>query len=801
MGGRRRRRGHGGGGSDAQKERYLMSVNPLKSLVPSRPLSALAVREQQRALRGDQIMTFCDAAGRLARAKRAASSEVAATGEGALVLFQNRAEIAKAHDQDALEEFREAHGLQKVREDLLGFVMNEASFERGLEQMLFSLLSRGIIVDTWEELNMRYPDLTVLEVSLIGLLEGAPVSYIGAGRRGTGEIPQDMSFSRELADGCGEDMVNKLIASLYGATTAGLLFVFDSYDHNLHSRDMVAECPMDAYSLGGVTGRHEEIEFVPFRPRVRKAFERLILLAVSNRRIHQQVFRESEECFTASFGTILRMAYEDVAGKQPLIHIGIRTQAEQLPWEERRMVDAKAAGLEKNLCKAKIFDLTMGRMLSTEEVFRLIALIDKPPPCLFAEEGFTGYTGAYGLGVRFIRESGEVIAYSRYRDFFAQRAVNIVYGEQTEAEKSAGTMGELFGEVYEGLMASAAGNAVEGREEPTSLLEDLRLELYLGCGIDLAVFPRERVHIREADPENEESKGRALVSAFGGVKQVEAYSTRKIGYEEAQAIVKALGLLPRELLAGIKRIEKEQDNMLTLEAIMQGMVQRASYNAGTKTIRICESPNAPFNTQNDIERYVYVTSLLHEAGESAWAGMAEGRRAEFAAISGWAPTGYGNERHDVPHDGLRSHFLSAYSHLSGPNDDFAEHFSFYVMHAEEFREKAASSPALAAKYAFLKSMFTLGGKATEYPKVCDLTIGELHGKIEQEIQRQGLLTAKALQEMKEKELFEGRRKRMAEIKRSKEQMDDKARTREEELDRKDQDDLMSSNSPFFRFPK
>ena len=55
-------------------------------------------------------------------------------------------------------------------------------------------------------------------------------------------------------------------------------------------------------------------------------------------------------------------------------------------------------------------------------------------------------------------------------------------------------------------------------------------------------------------------------------------------------------------------------------------------------------------------------------------------------------------------------FVSSYS-MNNENENFAEHFAYYVMYPDEFREKMASDPLLKSKYEFLRDHIFEG---TEY---------------------------------------------------------------------------------------
>lgn len=725
----------------------LFRLEPLKSIITHGPVDAALARSQQQEVWHDQTTTFSEAADRVRAACREAESE--STGCRALALSANSEAIAASFDQDAFEQCRKEHGLDVVREQVLDYLRGEISFERGFELFKNALAAHRVRIDTWEDLRTRYPDLTASEVSLCALLAQAPRSYLVTGPRGVGSMATGAFLDEALDKEFGANLFCHLVASMHRATPLGINFVMDYVSLDLLVRDRVGKGgSLDPYTDGGVTAAHLDFELVPFRPEVRQAFAQLVVLAISNRKIHQQLFRESDECFTAGFGAILRKAYGQVTDTVPLPTASIMTYVNSLDRDMRAKVERRARELEKNLCKAEIYDLTLKRMLSPEDVFRLIALIQSPPDELFCESGFAGYCGAYGFGVRFIRADGIPLCHRPYRPYFIRTAASNVYYETTDFDNDTPVVGEIFGMLRDEVAAKASENVIK-EERPYSKLEEVRLDFYLSSGIDIALLPEEYLEVYE-----KEGRGQGdYISAHISAKSAQSYSTRKIGFEEATLISRTLGLLPKELLANIKRISKRESDFLSLESLMDGMVKLGQYSPAKKEITMFESPSRPFKTCGPLMRYLYSFTLIHEVGESVWANLAKEQKDGFRAISGWG-SGAGG-KHCVPKEGLGSHFLSAYSHLMSDNDDFAEHFAFYVMHGAEFRAAASRHGPLEGKYAFIEALFTINGRALRYPQFHNLSIEGIHGQIDAELRRLSFAGGVALQEARmEKRLEE-----------------------------------------------
>lgn len=501
---------------------------------------------------------------------------------------------------------------------------------------------------------------------------------------------------------------------------------------------------IDPYFDGGITGTNMNMFYSPFKSHINEAISKLIILTISNRNIHQRIFRESDECLTASFGVILRVVYEEVVGKPPVPNKHITSQIQELEAKVRAQVYARADKIEVNVCKSEIYDLTMGRVLKKSEIFRLIGLLENPIKDIFSDSGFQGYTVAYGLGVKFISPEGKPVGFSLYRQYFARTAAQNIHYE-TENYEDAPIAHEIFNSLYEEQIEKGIlGSFTSSKDAPTSLLEELVLDFYLANGIKIDVHPKEYLESYEA-----KADGVSIAGAFNtGGRYVQAFMTKKIGYNEAKLIVKTLNLLPKHLLKDVKTIKKKQDDALNLDGIIKGVVTLGYYTARTKKITMCASAEAPFNTHSEAYRYVYITTLLHETGESVWANLDQEKRDEFASISGWKSKEFGDYGHSVAKSDLRGHFLSHYSHASAPNDDFSEHFAFYVFHAEEFRAAALTSPAIKRKYEFIKSLFTSNEKAKEYPQISRMSIEEVNGKIEQEIKKHSMAEATFLDEIR-----------------------------------------------------
>ncbi len=719
----------------------LQRLDPLGKLAPSKPLSPALIHIQQQEIWSDQIFTFTTAMDRVSRARRQADSE-RGTSQG-LMLVLNRSALPSSVGQDALEEYRKRSGAVEMREDILQSIRESISFDAGFALIKDALHAAGRPVENWEQFTRMFPDVTATEVALCALLRRAPSTLltVGPNRIPGFEPGAQVLLMNGFQEDC--DVSGKLVASLVKATPQGLVFSCDYVSQDVLAAEKGrAGDTMDPYASGGVTGVHYDWELVPFRADVQDDFEKLIVLAISNRRIHERIFRDNDECFTAAFGVILRRAYRDVTGAAPLLNAPIQEQVYLLSPDIQKKVSARAREIERCVCMSEIYDITTERLLSPADIFRLIALVRNPPESIFSEGGFTGYAGAFGLGVRFISPEGSAMHHSSYRPYFMQGAIQNVYYEQSEIEGDCSTISEVFGQIVSEELAKANGRAMEGGE-PLSRLEEIRLDMYLRHGIEMAILPAEYLERFGQEPAGGNPPSLSWGGAYMRGKSYQAYYTRKIGYREALLISRLLEVVPQDMLGGVKRILKKEGDAFSIESMMRGMAVLGRYCPRDQTISIYEFPNSPFNTLSDVERYLYSATLLHEIGESVWVRLPDEKKEEFLSISGW-----GKDGHSVPDEGLRSHFLSSYSHRSEGNDDFSEHFAFFVLHGGEFREAASTRDALARKYGFIRSLFLACGSAGDYPQMSTHSIEEIHGLIEEKLKRMESATAASLFEQR-----------------------------------------------------
>jgi hypothetical protein len=660
---------------------------------------------------------------------------------------------------DAFEEAREQLGLTKLREKLMNDLLKLASYKKG-----FDMLKGALEKEIGKPINEKklldlLPDVTSLEIALLSLLKRVPEYYLQ----------------------------NQCLFSIHNVSVHGIEFVSDEFDDHDDERNQSREQPHDPYTSGGLTGANEDAEIVPFKPKAKKIMEKLILLTISNKRLHENLFRSNDGSLPVCFGLLMRTAYEKVKGSRSDPKSSCVGLAQNLDTDEAKRFYETYDALQKSLASALIHDLALDRTLSEFETFRLVSILERVPAPLLESKPFVGYAVPYGLGVSFIDHEGEHLDYVPYRKLFATDAVHNIYYEKEDITKHNRTASEIFYSLMADLSRKTESAHLHGRI-PLSVAEEAWMECFTELGIDLIVHPK-----RSYESVDDGSGKSMLYTSFGAAaSRVLSLTSGKFGAAESRQITRTLRLLPKELLAHVKSIVKEKKSHFLPEALLSGLDKLGSYTPGTKSITMYEDPRNPYRTYGKEEGYVYSETLLHEVGESIWANLSDNEKAAFASITGWEPEGKSGWKRpmDAP---VSQHFLTFYSHYANnPGDDFSEHFAIYVMHGEEFRKMTDSSEPLAKKYEFIKKVFTSEqGDSLEYPKLSDLSIREMHGELQKEIKRRSMKEAMEAMEAIEDGIFEHRRKHIASIKLSWEQL--------EEMENEGETDLEAENNPFFGF--
>jgi hypothetical protein len=601
---------------------------------------------------------------------------------------------------DALEEARKAQGLDVVREKITKWMINEISFEKGFDMLKARIIKEhGIRVDDMAQLAEHFPNITSQEIALFSLLEKVPNTYL--------------NFGTKVEEGNKE---NRYVPLMYFASHDGLTFTIDRFDDSFDDAPMFSE---DAYKSGGFTGVRENQEFVKFRPDVKDAFGKLILLCISNRRVYERMF-DDNECVHIGQGNISRTAYKMIFGRDPLEkHESVNSAIESLKPSEREKFSKKLDELEKNLLHSRIFDITFERNLELSEIYKIIGLLDHMPVSF--EKPFSGYLVPYSVGVQVLGQDKSLLESVPFHPFYAKELVNNIYHEQKDIKKDNKTVTKIF-EALKLFASDKIGSNL-------STVEKMKISILQKYGIDISILPETEVG------EILDKRERIFLMMRATVRQ-----NRKIGYDEMLHIKSIISKVPVHLLGNIKSITKDGDDVYSIKNIMDGRAEAGTYNIIDKEITLYERPESVYGCFNKLYKQIYSHVLAHEIGESIWASLSKEQKEEWTEISQWKKTTdeNGYEMNGVEKAYRPQHFLTFYSRISSVNDDFSDHFAIYLLQGREFKEKAARYKPLGKKYAFLMKLFTIGDKVIEHLEASEFTIEQITGKFEREIQKQSI---------------------------------------------------------------
>lgn len=648
--------------------------------------------------------------------------------EKATSLVIHRESVRLANFEDAIEEARIKLGLDIERESLFNDLLKRISFEKGFEMFNRAYKSiSGHTLASIEELAEKFPQLTAAEIALLPLLERVPSTYFIVGN--------DLTFGNESEEWWSS--IKKSIApTIIGASPQGLLFSTSEFDFSQDERSL----EIDAFAYAGITGKRENIEHVPFRKDVRKAVDDLIPLVFTNNRLHDRVWNETRGgSLIIGFGRVDEEAYLRSFGKLPerdaKTH-SFRNTINNLPPDHKKTFEEAKTSLEEKLLSATIIDLGRDTLLFGYEIFSLIGILDKIPQSFLEDTPFNGYIQPYGPGVKIIDSSGKLLEYVPYRNFFLRQSITGLFWETMDVGKANKTFKDIFRQLQ-----SQAETIVMASDQVLEL-EKIAIDIRLRYGIDLNILPRHSLRELRAWLES-------IGVGFAKDGLVETTNS-KMTLDEAKIIEAALKLVPKELLSKVKGIKKIVGDSPLL-SYMEGLERRGEYVARTEEIILYSTGIIPSEIR-ELDTAQKIFTILHEIGESLWTTLTDEQKEKFKNIS-W----YGTEVDQ------KENFLTFYSRFHDERDNFCEHFASYILHGDEFRDRAKESDPLKQKYDFIRELFQIRtGKIIEYPQISPFTIEELHGAIEQIVKKLSIEEAWDAQRAREEKEFQEARKRMAE---------------------------------------
>lgn len=629
------------------------------------------------------------------------------------MLTKKKNEIAVMHNQDALEAVRVQLGLDQLRDDVLDKLRKKLSFERGLQRLsAWTKHHLGKPCDTIREANELFPHLTLSELSFFALLEELPQWML---LYGTTFDATQLAHKAGIEDFAGAQ--RRVPQQLWG-TVHGLTYVLDDYEPE---NDDTGTSEGDAYAVLGFTGIREDVQFIEYNYEAKRMVRGLVPLLLSNARLYEKVWHNSPESLQVGFGRIARLALERTMSDEvkEAASVSLSATIDSLTPEQRKLFEDERRCLEQTLVQASVYDLARDVMLRADEVVRLVGILHLVPRCLVQEQPFTGFIQPYGASLKFIAPDGKIVEQCPFSPLHGREAVETIQSEMDDVGRENRTIAHLFRELFVSVQGEIM-DRFSNDEESLSLLEATALKMWVERGVVLQPLPVwSLVPVRDFM--------RDIVHYTPTGKDVVTRVTSKIGFAEAQQIAMTLQLTPHVLLERVKRVVKIPA-IHSIAALMDGMVIKGCYEANSQTVTLMEFSEKLYGNIPAIEKASRSFTLLHECGEAVWTMLDEDTRARWKKIS-WTQS----------RRQLEKHFLTFYAHHKDEKEDFCDHLAAYILHGPEFRVAAAKAGPLKRKYRQLRQILaTLTGSPIEYPRFVPWTIREIHGALQQEVERMKL---------------------------------------------------------------
>lgn len=680
-----------------------------KSALPARPLQSTELDRIRQTYFQSLVVTFWEAIGiieqrQLAMLRSDGSSK---KGPSSIQLATSTEVIAKVNQFDALEELRQAAGLLGMRNELERQLFDLLDEQVGLGR--FSQKAERLFnkrYDSFPSLSQDFPNVTALELSFIAWLDGVPEVLLTVGRGHKIKVKPKDRLGPEF-----------YVPYLLGATPSSLVWSDDSVDLRRHE---VAVGPVDAFDALGFTEKSEDFDHVLYQPWVTKMITQLTVLRLKNKRLHEIVWHEASEALQRAIGMIWQLAFTQITGRG----VGVERLpelTEQLDEGQRASLSLCRKELETKLLRASIYDATVDGSIEGAEVFRLLGLLVTVPEWLVADEPFVGYLQPYGLGVLFFHQDGTPVGWVPYTPYLALRAREEIYGETTRAKENR-TVYEWFTEVRQAKTAALLNAAVD-QGQSLSTLEEIRVDIYLSHGIDIDCVG---AHLMRSWRESAKARmdlGESWRILFS-VHQYDFEPRWKIGLDEARFLKALIEDLPRFVTREVKMIGK-QDGLLPLVALVEGYTRFMEWNQKDQAIIVTQEPPRPFAGYDGFLRILYAFGFVHECGHSIWQGLTDEEVAVWTSIS-WGG--------DEPPTDPTAYFATWYA-TRNAEEDFCEHFAYFFLFADDFRDKAKQYPAITAKYAYLNDLSSRRGGPVDPIQWSPLTSYQVLGGLQERVKK------------------------------------------------------------------
>ena len=634
--------------------------------------------------------------------------------DSVMALVRSRAEIVARHDVDSLEGLRRESGLDIHREELIEGIRKDISFDEGLKKLLVYINKYG--TDRLGELGMSrartlrdvakvMPEISSAEIAWLSTLRSVPDVYLQQNRG----VPTILDFNVE-----------------------GIEFGFDGLDN--FELERIAS--FDAYAAAGFTGVAEGVTFKPYEAKFAKAFKALALLTLSDSLVYTKLYdQQSANSLVKGEGNLKRKLIEN-----NIEHYSFT--AEELEKHKLRDLDLSSDEhseledrIRDTLANKQLFDLGRDAMCSTSDLVTTVGLLERVPEVLVGGDKFAGYVLPFGKGLKFLDQDGNEVEYVAYDPYLRLEAQQHIRHASVDISRNNQLVHWFFDAYAQDIEARISG-------DETLPIDRLRERFRVNYG---TVVPTRAVKSITAIG-NFMEVGNLKTSGLG------IGYTLKIGTDELQVLLDVLDKLPRDLVPEITAVHRRRTMSDSLAMFIGGFEKLGSYSRDNRDIKLYSAEDKSYRQFSAVERQELEDTLLHETGHGIWPTLSESQRASWRRVSKadsrtlddeikgafvydieqtreiYTSGGYREE--DLPDEFRDKKPVDYLTVRVWMEEDFAEHFSAYVNHGVEFRERASKNRYLKRKYDFFKRLFgerAVDGETKEYDSKPGVTLEHIQG--------------------------------------------------------------------------
>ncbi|MFC1686108.1 hypothetical protein ACFLZZ_03750 [Nanoarchaeota archaeon] len=606
---------------------------------------------------------------------------------------------------DTLEQLRIQQGWDKKRKDLIEILKEEISFEKGLEKTLEflnknreakkKLAKLGIArAETLADVAKVMPEISAAEIAWISTINSFPKTYLS-----NSKVPTILDFNVD-----------------------GIDFGFDG----LNAFELQRENSYDPFEAAGFTGMNKGVEFKGYKKKFGKAFKALAFLVLSDSFIYSRLYEQNgSKGLTKGEGKLKRAFVEKDMKEYEISKEELEnSRLADLPGF-RKHSSKLVEKVNKALSEKNIFDLGKSKFCSNKDLITIVGLLEKVPETFTKDGKFKGYILPFGKGVKILDSNGVSVEYVAYDGYVQALAQESLHYESTSISRSNNLANMLF---------STYAQEVETQVSREIGLPLDELKKKFKDKYDIQMSTRAIKSLKEDDDGNPIKEGdNAILHSFGATKGDNRsfnYSL-KVGLLEGKAILDTLDKLPRDLVPEITSIKREFGNMESDLMFMGGYFKAGQFVVDTKEIVLLSPEDKTYRQYSPLEKQIFLNTLTHEVGHAIF------HEFEESKIEGWKNVSkIDKDKYDE--EGKKAfvydinNLIRAYTpkefkdflpeekqdrRIDLVEEDFCEHFSAYVNHGLEFREKMKESKDLEKKYLFLKGLFeekVKEGEQSEY---------------------------------------------------------------------------------------